>query len=76
MSTLWGETMNDRIKQLAGQALDKVVPHTWTTLGYEDVWKLQDKLAHLMIEEIERYIEQSEGDVQYIQYLIDKNLKG
>jgi len=43
--------MNDKIKQLAGQALDQVVPYTWTRLDYEEIQKLQKKFAELIIQE-------------------------
>ena len=34
-----------------------------------------DKFAKLMIEKFESFIEESEGDIDYIQFLIDKNFK-
>lgn len=34
-----------------------------------------DKFAKLMIEKFESFIEESEGDVDYIQFLLDKNFK-
>lgn len=43
--------MTDRLKELAGQALDKVVPYTWTTLDYEEVQKLQLYFATQLLEE-------------------------
>jgi hypothetical protein len=43
--------MNERIKQLAGQALDQVVPYTWTRLDYEEIQKLQKKFAELIVRE-------------------------
>ena len=44
--------MNERIKQLAGQALDKVVPYTWTRLDYDEIQKLQEYFAELLFNEI------------------------
>jgi len=41
--------MNERIKQLAGQALDKVVPYTWTRLDYDEIQKLQEYFAELIV---------------------------
>jgi len=43
--------MNERIKQLAGQALDKVVPYTWTRLDYDEIQKLQEYFAELIVKE-------------------------
>jgi hypothetical protein len=43
--------MNNTIKQLAGQALDKIVPYTWTTLNYEQIQELQEHFAQLIVEE-------------------------
>ena len=43
--------MNERIKLLADKALDKAVPYTWTTLSYDEVTKLQEKFAELIIRE-------------------------
>ena len=43
--------MNERIKQLAGQALDKVVPYTWTRLDYDEIQKLQEYFAELIVRE-------------------------
>jgi hypothetical protein len=43
--------MNDKIRELAGQALDKVVPYTWTRLDYDEIQKLQEYFAELIIQE-------------------------
>ena len=43
--------MNKRIKQLAGQALDRVVPYTWTRLDYDEIQKLQEYFAQLIVAE-------------------------
>ena len=43
--------MNERIRQLAGQALDKVVPYTWTRLDYDEIQKLQEYFAQLIVQE-------------------------
>ena len=34
-----------------------------------------EKFSSLLITEIEHYIEESNGDVDYVRFLIDKNLK-
>ena len=43
--------MNERIRQLAGQALDQVVPYTWTRLDYDEIQRLQEYFAQLIVAE-------------------------
>jgi hypothetical protein len=43
--------MNERIKLLAGQALDQVVPYTWTRLDYDEIQRLQEYFAELIVKE-------------------------
>ena len=43
--------MNEQIKQLAGKALDQAVPETWTTLTAEQLQKVQEKFAELIVRE-------------------------
>ena len=43
--------MNERIRQLAGQALDRVVPYTWTRLDYDEIQRLQEYFAQLIVRE-------------------------
>lgn len=43
--------MHEATKKLAGQALDKAVPYTWTTLNYEQIHELLACHAELVIEE-------------------------
>ena len=43
--------MNPRIKYLAGQALDRAVPETWTTLTAYDLNKFTEVFADLLIRE-------------------------
>jgi hypothetical protein len=49
--------MNERIQQLAGQALDQVVPYTWTRLDYDEIQRLQEYFARLIIEECIKQVE-------------------
>ena len=46
--------MNQRIRELAGRALDKVVQYTWTTLDYDEIQKLQEYFAELIVRECSR----------------------
>jgi len=43
--------MNEATKKLAGQALDKAVPYTWTKLDYEQIHELLACHAELIVEE-------------------------
>ena len=43
--------MNERIRLLAGQALDRVVPYTWTRLDYDEIQRLQEYFAELIVRE-------------------------
>ena len=43
--------MNERIKQLLGQAYDEAVPETWTTLSSEQLERIYDKFAELIVRE-------------------------
>jgi hypothetical protein len=46
--------MNQRIRELAGKALDEAVPETWTTLDYDEIQKLQEYFAELIVRECSR----------------------
>jgi len=48
--------MNERIRQLAGQALDRVVPYTWTRLDYDEIQRLQEYFAQLIVRECGKVI--------------------
>jgi len=56
--------MNERIKQLAGQALDKVVPYTWTRLDYDEIQKLQEYFAQLIVKESIDWLAMNEEDAK------------
>jgi hypothetical protein len=43
--------MNERIDKLFGQALDKAVPETWTTLDADQLSRLKEKFAQLIVAE-------------------------
>ena len=43
--------MNERIDKLFGQALDEAVPETWTTLDADQLSRLKEKFAELIIAE-------------------------
>ena len=43
--------MNNHIEKLLGQALDQAVPETWTTLSHEQITKLSQVFAELIVRE-------------------------
>ena len=43
--------MNERIKELLVQAIDKAVPETWTTLSSEQLERVYEKFAELIVQE-------------------------
>ena len=43
--------MNERIKQLLGQAYDEAVPETWTTLSSLQQGRIYEKFARLIVKE-------------------------
>ena len=43
--------MNQRIRELAGKALDEAVPETWTTLTAYDLNKFAEKFAESIVRE-------------------------
>ena len=43
--------MNDQIRELAGRALDKSVPYTWTKLDYNQIQELLSCYAELIVRE-------------------------
>ena len=43
--------MNERIKELLAQAYDQAVPETWTTLSSEQLGRIYEKFAELIVQE-------------------------
>lgn len=43
--------MNERMKQLLGQAYDLAVPETWTTLSSLEQGRVYEKFAELIVKE-------------------------
>jgi len=72
--------MNKRIRELAEQSglyFDKDSRGQFVSFPEDGQSILAlEYFVESIISEIEGYIEQSEGDVDYIQFLIDRNLKG
>ena len=51
--------MSDRINELFGQALDRAVPETWTTLDPQQLTKLKTEFAQLIIDECARVADEN-----------------
>lgn len=49
--------MNERINELFGKALDEAVPETWTTLNAQQLSKLKDKFAELILAEVDKIVD-------------------
>jgi hypothetical protein len=58
--------MNERIKQLAGAALDKAVPYTWTKLDYNQIHELLACHAELIVEECGNWIVDNAGAMEHL----------
>lgn len=54
--------MNKRIDELFGQALDRAVPETWTALGFEQLSKIKEQFAELLIHECANQCYTPDGD--------------
>ena len=65
--------MNDLLKQFSDKARKEVPPN----LSVDDwIDKYNQLYAGYLIELIESFIEDSEGDIDFVRFLIDTKLKG
>lgn len=56
--------MNERIKELMAQTLDKKFSYTWTVMDYQDVAEFADYFAELVIRKVIEELETSKkGDI-------------
>lgn len=64
--------MNKRIQELADQCWSHYINGVLIDghLHFDS-----NKFANLLIQEIETYIQEAEGDIDYVRFLIDRNLK-
>lgn len=53
--------MNKRIDELLGQAYDQAVPETWTTLSSEQLGRIYDKFAELIVKECALVVHKKTG---------------
>ena len=52
--------MNERLKQLLGQAYDEAVPETWNTLSSEQLDRVYAKFAELIVRESIELLKQND----------------
>ena len=55
--------MNDRIRDLLGQAYDEAVPETWTTLSSDQLGRIYEKFAELIVRQCARVIDRGDGEM-------------
>lgn len=53
--------MNERIKEIASQVLDELVPETWTALGYDKIKEIQFRTAELIVRECALVVHKKTG---------------
>ena len=58
--------MHEQIRQLMGQALDEIVPETWTTLGYVKIKEIQNRTAELIVKECGDWIVDNAGAMEHL----------
>ena len=63
-----GYSMRDRILELAKEA-------GLITYDSDDKMLQVEQFAKLLVDEVESYIEESEGDIDFVRFLIDRRLK-
>lgn len=68
--------MNERIRELAGKALDEAVPETWTTLTAYDLNKFTEKFAELLIRECATAITDDDLAKDCGTFMMDSYAKG
>jgi hypothetical protein len=54
--------MNRRIDQLFGQALDEIVPSTWTNLTQDQLNAIKNRFAELLIQECADFLKDKLDD--------------
>ena len=67
--------MNERIKQLLGQAYDEAVPETWTTLSSEQQGRVYEKFAELIVQECAEVVQEGRWMVPPSQHQLARSIK-
>lgn len=60
--------MAEKINKLFGQALDKAVPETWTTLSHDQLMRVRDVFAELIVRECMNIVENHPIDPEDMPY--------
>ena len=68
--------MNEHIKKLFDRALDQAVPETWTTLSHEQITKLSEVFAELIIQECLKIAKNREDEFESAGLLNESNAVG
>ena len=53
--------MTNKVTELAGQALDKAVPYTWTTLNYDQIQELLACHTKIVVRECISVVDSDDG---------------
>lgn len=56
--------MNERIRELFGQALDTAVPYTWHNLDHAEVEKVMKQFAELIMRETFDWVVENVGHME------------
>lgn len=64
--------MDNKLEHLAGKALDKVVPYTWTTLDYEEIHKILAYHAELIVRECAEFVSNDRQNDDYGQFVANR----
>jgi hypothetical protein len=70
--------MNERMKEIASQVLDELVPETWVALGYDKIKEIQFRTAELIVKECGKVAWHYTPDTEELEYshlIKDKILK-
>ena len=67
--------MNERIRELAGKALDEAVPETWTTLSSEQLERVYEKFAELIVRECIASIENADNGFEDYRNQIEDGMR-
>jgi hypothetical protein len=64
--------MNERIKELMGQALDEKFAGTWSVMDMQDLTKFADRLAELIVGECAKIVEDSTWNLPHGYKTVDQ----
>jgi hypothetical protein len=68
--------MNERIKQLMGQALDEKFAGTWSVMDLQDLTKFADRFAELIVGECLKIAKNREDEFESAGLLEESNAVG